>query len=123
MVKTVALASAPPNLAPRRGSAFARLVHDLELGLVEFAPPESADRHEGRTADLRQALRDHGPATARQLAMRTDIPVRLVSALLQHDVATGRVVVERDATQPTRLLSYRINDRVEQLLHRRRGAR
>jgi hypothetical protein len=121
MSKAQALESAPPDIALVAGAgAFGRLVRDIASGRVEFAPPESEERHAGRTAELRQALRRHGPATAAELAARADIPVKLVSALLGHDIEIGRVLVCREGRTRARTLSYEIN-RAYEASHR--GAR
>jgi hypothetical protein len=97
MSEKLSESSATPIDNDSGAGAFEFLVVALEQHMVDWHPltDEASIRPTSRTAQLREALRVHGTQNARELAARTDIPVPLVSALLKHDIQTGRIRVER----------------------------
>jgi ubiquinone/menaquinone biosynthesis C-methylase UbiE len=79
----------------------------LRLFSGMLATQESFIAYLGVKLGLYQALHDGGPATARQLASRTDLNVRYVREWLEHQAAAG-IIAADDPARPWQLRSYRL---------------
>lgn len=92
----------PPPAAGAMEWMARRLVDAADLaGAAAAVPPpgDPADARfpEGPTEAMRSLLRRAGSAVASELARAAGVPSAFVQPLLKHDLATGRVLVDRSS--------------------------
>jgi hypothetical protein len=71
-------------------SVIARIATALQSAQLRDGAPAGVAGRESLTGALRAAMKG-GAKTAASLSAHTGVPTRLVSALLKHDIAIGRV--------------------------------
>lgn len=93
--------------------AFHALAALLCAHAVPFNEETMSQRlaRDSRAADLRDALRALGRASASELADVSGIASKRIGGILSHDVMAGRVLAQRDPRAPNRTLVYELAPR------------
>jgi hypothetical protein len=101
--------------------AFAVLSDLLRSHAVAFNAETTSQRkdRDSRAAALRSALQ-LGPANAAELAHRSGIAPKRIGGILSNDLATGRVLTQRDPRAGNRTVIYALAPRREGARHESR---